>query len=98
LCLRHACHVPWFRSSGGIEAEREERQKYKDEQAERDRRNHEFIANLRREGFRKVGRHAEEGGAWSWGKRREASCCEMVGSWWALCKLLDFADHTHPSV
>jgi hypothetical protein len=42
------------RALGGMEAERAERTRIKEEAAARDRRNFEWMQQLRREGFRKV--------------------------------------------
>lgn len=43
------------RAAGGLEAERAERQRCKEEVAAADRRNFEFMQELRRAGYRKVG-------------------------------------------
>lgn len=60
LTLRHvAC-----RARGGLEAEREERQRIKDEEDERNRKNFEFMQEMRRNGWREV-RWGREGlGGW----------------------------------
>lgn len=42
------------RVKGGLEAERAERARIKEEAAARDRRNFEWMHNLRQQGFRKV--------------------------------------------
>lgn len=43
-----------YRAQGGVEAERAERTRQKEEAAAKDRRNFEWLQQLRREGFRKV--------------------------------------------
>ncbi|KAK9811648.1 hypothetical protein WJX72_007649 [[Myrmecia] bisecta] len=49
--LERRCAEAWMR--GGLDAEREERVKFKSEEQQRERRNFEYLQNLRKEGFRK---------------------------------------------
>lgn len=52
-CCLHVCMCS-CRADGGVEAERTERARQKEEAAAKDRRNFEWLQQLRREGFRKV--------------------------------------------
>lgn len=45
------------RAEGGLEAERAMRQKLKEEEDAKNRRNHEFLTELRAKGWREVGGH-----------------------------------------
>lgn len=47
-------HCQSCRAKGGLEAERAERATIKQEEEERDRKNFEFMQQIRREGWRKV--------------------------------------------
>lgn len=51
------CAVPVLlpRADGGLDAERAERQKVKDEEAAKDKRNFEWLTEVRKAGYRKVG-------------------------------------------
>lgn len=55
-CSRmHACTGLICRQRGGLEEERAERQRFKDAEAATRQRNFEWLQELRRSGFQKVG-------------------------------------------
>lgn len=69
------------RAEGGIEAERAERVRQKEEAAAEDRRNFEWLQQLRREGFRKVQTHTaaahmgKQNALWWWQAQTSRPTC-----------------------